>query len=267
MSSHPLRDWYSPTVIGIAERLLAAPSEAPLTVDELAHPLGRGARGVRDLLDRLYQGQMVSRARAEPSGAGRPPYHYWLSEEQRPAAQRASDTEPALWPSRRQARPTPRHDSAEPVPSPAAAALGPHVGTPAEHDQVDGSGATVTAVIAQAQQLVLVNLRVSTYADVLEVLSSSGASAAAAAAWIAQVGHELAFAFDPAASIVADDLRSLFEGARLDVRVAHVGHVRPTAVMLDQARRMAPEIRRARMTRDARRVWRNSPSPAVTGRS
>lgn len=245
--SPPLRDWYSSAVIGIAELLLAAPPDEPLTAEAIAPPLARGIRSVRDNLDRLHRGQMVSRAKSPTGGPGRNPYAYWLSEEQRPAALRATGTDPVLWPSRSRGTAADHADDVEAV----ASSSTPDHGLGLEVRVAEQSDAAAKSGMVPGQELVLVDLDASAYADVLEALSSPATNPATAAAWVAQLSHELVFAFDPAASIAAEDLLSLLEGARLKVRSGRVGHVRTGAAIVDQARRMSPEIRRARMTRDA----------------
>lgn len=95
--SEPLRDWgWSAVTISIGAQLLAAEPDAPLRVEQIAHVLQQPERSVRALLDRLSSGRLVTRARLQTGEPGRPAWGYWLTEEQRPAAQRAVDTPEVL---------------------------------------------------------------------------------------------------------------------------------------------------------------------------
>ena len=89
--------------------------------------------------------------------------------------------------------------------------------------------------------------------DLLEVLA--GTRALDPAAWIARVGDELVIAFESIdAHSPAGDLLAVIAGARLPVRFAVVGQVARAQDLIDQAKRVAPELRRARSEHDARRA-------------
>jgi hypothetical protein len=132
----------------------------------------------------------------------------------------------------------------------------------AEHDRLGPDAAGVAPVsddtdaarrIGELQpdlELVMVEVGGSAFADLLQVLAST--DSATGSRWAARIGNQVLFAFEgPDRVSAASDLLSVLAGARLVVRQAGVSQMMPTSELIDQARRMSPEIRRTRMARDA----------------
>lgn len=100
------------------------------------------------------------------------------------------------------------------------------------------------------REVVIIDISGSAYSHLLEALS--GTRKAEAATCALRVGDELAILFDSDdAASAAGDLLAVLAGARLSVRSASVREVISAAELLARAQRMAPEIRRARSSRDA----------------
>jgi predicted transcriptional regulator len=251
----PLRDWYSPAVtVEIAGELLAAHPGEPVRADGLAPTLRRSERGIRELLDRLYRGQLVSRAALHTGEAGRPRWGYWLADEQRPAAQRAVDTPEELRKVVRKRRGESAADdrsvAADAARGSAAISLAAVIDHAAEAESAPDASAHANARAAPRRELVIVDSSGSAYAHLLEALS--GTRKADAATSVIRVGHEVVFVFDTSsAAHDADALLAVLGGARLLVRSASVREVITAAEFVAHAQHMAPEIRRTRSTRDA----------------
>lgn len=239
----PLRDWYASAVtVQIGAELLAAEPDEPSRADELARKLGRPERSIRELLERLNSGRLVTRAQLQTGEPGRPPWGHWLTDEQRPAAQRAVDTPEVLREARRR-----EQDSAPPTSEGEEASDGTERSDP-------------SSVVAQAprrpdisrlsgQELVIVDVHGPGYAQLLEALS--GTRTADAATWVFRVGSEVGFLFDSSDAAAAGNLLAVLSGARLSVRSESVRQVMPAAEFISHAQQVTPEIRRARSTRDA----------------
>jgi predicted transcriptional regulator len=253
--AEPLRDWYlSAVTVAIAAKLLAAQPDQPLRTDELARELQRPERSVRDLLDRLNTGRLVTRTQLQTGEPGRPPWGYWLADEQRPAAQRAVDTPEVLRESRHKRDSARVTDDTAVTASPSdvrvTSPLEPDVdeaqtrAPEAEAPTAPGTGAT------RGQEVVIVDVSGAAYAQLLEALTET--RTADDASLVIWVGDEVVFLFGGAnAPSAAADLLVALAGARLSVRSATVREVMPGAELIARAGRMAPEIRRARSTRDA----------------
>jgi hypothetical protein len=268
--SDPIRNW-SAITLGIAAELLDA--EEALRTDAIAAELGKSERTIRDLLSRLCDGQLVSRARIQTGEAGNPPWGYWLSADQIPGAQRALRTPTAPLGSE-------AVDDAANAPPPGSvqqAGSGQPIeraGTGVEEEQAEprrflqqsaelattenlkasGSSSEPSrrplGQLLRGQELVLVDVRGPAFSQLLEGLSDT--RTVDDATWIARIGDEVAFAFEATDTTRgATDLLAVLAGARLSVRLAVVGQVAPIDDLIEQARRVTPEIRRARSTRDA----------------
>lgn len=248
----PLRDWdWSAVTVEIGAQLLAAEPDQPLRVEQIARELHQPERSVRGLLDRLNSGRLVMRARLQTGEPGRPAWGYWLTNEQRPAAQRAVDTPEVLRKSQRKRDRESLQDHAT-VPGSTASASSSSPDAPAVEERTSGAdtSALYRAQPGTLQEIVIVDVSGPAYALLLEALS--GTRRAEPATWVARVGDEAVFVFDSDdAASVAGDLVAVLAGARLSVRSASVREVMPAAELIARAHRMAPEIRRARSTRDA----------------
>ena len=248
----PLRDWYMSSVtVDIASALLEA--DEPVRTDAVADALDQPERSIRNLMDRLHAGRLVSRVSQETGKPGRRPWIYWLGEEQRPGAQRAVNTPPELWSSHRLGHGDVDDDDLSEKES---LPLQNRESTDAvgldQRGSVTDAAAKTTAVgrLVRGQELVLVDVSGTAMSDLLAALP--GTRTATPASWIARIGDEIAFAFEPdSGDDAAADLLAVLAGARLSVRLAPVAHVATIDDLLDQARRLAPEIRRARSERDA----------------
>jgi hypothetical protein len=207
------------------------------------------------LLDRLHEGRLVTRMTVVTGEPGRPPWGYWLGEEQIPGAERAVNTPQELLDSGPtdesggaaedgDSEASARQDAdggAAPVPS--------EYEIPPEYGSHEPQQATAGQLV-RGYELVLVDVSGSGLSDLLEALA--GTRTADRAIWTVRIGNELTFAFDGSGTRSdAGDLLAVLAGARLPVRHATVGRVAPAHELIDQARRIAPEIRRARSERDA----------------
>lgn len=253
--SAPLRDWgWSAVTVDIGARLLAAEPDEPLRVEQIASELQQPERSVRELLRRLSSGRLVARAQLQTGEPGRPAWGYWLTDEERPAAERAVDTPEVLRKFRRKRAAEPDHDETA---ASGAAAIGDNssADTHAVEDEPTSAGAASTSPLSDVEreavrEVVIVNVSGQAYAHLLEALS--GTRSADTATWAIRVGEEIVFAFgSDDATAAAGDLVAVLAGARLCVRSASVRELIPAADLIARAQRMAPEIRRARSTRDA----------------
>jgi predicted transcriptional regulator len=248
----PLRDWeWSAVTVEIGAQLLAAEPDQPLRVEQIARELQQPERSVRGVLDRLNGGRLVTRARLQTGEPGRPAWGYWLTDEQRPAAQRAVDTPEVLRKSHRKRGAKPGQDDLALPRVTASASSGSPDTPPAERRAVAADGSSLDRTQpAPLHEVVIVDVSGSAYAHLLEALS--GTRKAEPATWAARVGDEVVFLFesDNAAS-AAGDLVAVLAGARLSVRSSPVREVVPATELIARAQRIAPEIRRARSTRDA----------------
>lgn len=245
----PVRNWFfSAVTVGIAAQLLDA--EEPLTSEALAIALDRPKRTMRELLARLHRGQLVARVRIESGEPGRPAWGYWLNDQQIPGAQRAVDTPPALWESQHADAAASESEDVEVreaavVEVPADPTPEPH--TPQPVESRFPAPEEQCGRLVRGQELVLVHVEGTALSDLLEALSAT--RTADDAAWVSRIGDDVAFAFHRGSEAV--DLLAVLGGARFRARVAFVGDVVPIETFVEQARRMAPQIRRARSERDA----------------
>lgn len=250
----PLQNWFwSDVTVGIAAHLLAADPDSPRRVDEIATELERNDRVIRGLLDRLHAGRLVARTKLVTGEAGRPAWVYWLSDEQRVIAERAVETPPSLWPRRESHSAIAALDPTEVAPTPDS--NDEDAFAPSQQEASDaGPGRDQSqrgiGHLHRGQELVVVDISGSAFASLLEALSSVGT--ASLGMWVTRLGDELVFVFDGQEPVApASELLSLLAGARLSVRQTGVAQVMRAEDLADQAKRISPAIRRARMTRDA----------------
>jgi DNA-binding transcriptional ArsR family regulator len=255
----PLRNWFwSEATVEIAAQLLAAEADETRRVDEIAQALDLPERRTRHLLGRLYDGRLVERAKLVTGESGRPAWAYSLTDDQRVIAQRAVDTPQELWPARTSSRSIVAREGGDPTleepeeeiqtTSPGTSAMPTSTSQPQaapSHGLAPEPGR-----LRPGQELVVVDVGGSAFADLLETLSS--ASSANPAQWVTRIGHELIFAFDGSDRVsAAAEFLAVLAGARLSVRQASVTQVTGIEDLFDQAQRVSPAILRARMTRDA----------------
>lgn len=102
--------------------------------------------------------------------------------------------------------------------------------------------------LTPGQELVIVDISGGRLGDVLQALSDMSGQTAEAD-WVAISGDELQFAFRDV--LAAASLLAVLHGAKIRVRRSTVAHVGPVAALTAEAKRAAPHVRRARISRGA----------------